>query len=517
VTSAVARPGTRLAAAAVAGLLAGAAGLAAAELVAALVAPAATPLVVVGGAFVDLTPRWLERFAISTFDGHDKTVLLAGSAVAFSALAALAGVLGDRWPGAGTALVGLLGLVAVTAALTRPGAGPVDALPSLVGAGVGASVLGLLLRRLPRAAPSERTDGSRRAFLTAVGATGALALLAIGAAQVLARPARAAAAGRARLHLPNPLRRAPAAPSGLHVPGITPWQTPTADFYRVDTALLVPRVDPADWRLRVHGLVRQEAEIGFDDLLHSDLVEEWVTLTCVSNEVGGDLAGNARWLGYPVARLLDRAGPREGADMVLSTSADGFTAGTPLAALRSPRALLAIGMNGAPLPFEHGYPVRMVVPGLYGYVSATKWVVDLEVTRFVDATAYWTDRGWSPRGPIKTASRIDVPRASTVPAGRQPVAGVAWAQGRGVSRVEVQVDDAPWRAARLAEQVDVDSWRQWVYDWDAAPGSHTLRVRATDGTGAVQTGQQASPVPDGATGWHTISVEVTAASAGVNG
>jgi DMSO/TMAO reductase YedYZ molybdopterin-dependent catalytic subunit len=258
-------------------------------------------------------------------------------------------------------------------------------------------------------------------------------------------------------------------------------------------------------------MVAEEVEITFDDLLEADLVEAWITLTCVSNPVGGDLAGNAKWLGYPVRELLRRARPAADADMVLSTSVDGFSASTPLEVLQSsPEALLAIGMNDEPLPIEHGYPVRMVVPGLYGFVSATKWVVDLEVTRFADRTAYWTDRGWSAKAPVKTASRIDVPASfARLDPGPVTVAGVAWAQARGISRVEVQVDDGDWAEARLAEDFDVDTWRQWVFEWDATSGNHTLRVRATDGDGELQTPDEAEPIPDGASGWHSVVVRVS--------
>jgi DMSO/TMAO reductase YedYZ molybdopterin-dependent catalytic subunit len=290
-----------------------------------------------------------------------------------------------------------------------------------------------------------------------------------------------------------------------------PYTTPNGEFYRIDTALVVPQVDPNDWRLRVHGMVEQEVEMSYAELMESQLVEADVTLTCVSNAVGGDLAGNARWLGLPIRQVLERARPLPGADMVLSTSADGFSASTPLEVLRDGRnALLAVGMNGEPLPLEHGFPVRMVVPGLYGYVSATKWVVDLNVTRFADAQAYWTVRGWDAHGPIKLASRIDVPRGfARLPAGTVDLGGTAWAQGTGISRVEIQIDGGDWREAVLAAEATVDSWRQWSYRWeDAEPGSHTARVRAYDATGMQQTGERADPAPNGASGWHEVRFSV---------
>jgi hypothetical protein len=289
---------------------------------------------------------------------------------------------------------------------------------------------------------------------------------------------------------------------------VTPWLTPAKDFYRIDTALSVPEIKAEEWELRVHGLVEEEVRLTFQDLLDADLIESHVTLTCVSNPVGGNLAGNAKWLGLPIREVLKRARPTAGADMVLSTSIDGFSASTPLEVLQDDRdAMLAIGMNGEPLPLEHGYPVRMVVPGLYGFVSATKWVVDLEVTRFADSKAYWTQRGWSERGPIKTMARVEVPKSfAVVKAGKVAIGGTAWAQTRGITKVEVQIDGGDWAEAVLSEEASVDTWRQWSFEWDATPGPHYIKVRATDGTGEVQTEQRADPVPDGASGWQSVMV-----------
>jgi DMSO/TMAO reductase YedYZ molybdopterin-dependent catalytic subunit len=286
--------------------------------------------------------------------------------------------------------------------------------------------------------------------------------------------------------------------------------TSNKDFYRIDTALAVPQLSRADWRLRVHGLVDKEITYDFAALQQFEVVEKVVTLACVSNPVGGELISNAKWTGYRVRDLLAPAGIHRDADMVLSMSIDGFTAGTPVQALTDSRdSLLAVTMNGEPLPVNHGYPARLVVPGLYGYVSATKWVVDLQVTRFDRAQAYWTRLGWSARGPIKTESRIDVPRSGQqVPVGPVTFGGVAWAQHRGVSKVEVRIDDGDWRAADLGANYSNDTWRLWSYRWDATPGSHTISVRATDNTGAVQTSQQQGVLPDGATGWDEVSFRV---------
>ena len=282
------------------------------------------------------------------------------------------------------------------------------------------------------------------------------------------------AAARESLQLPAPAKAAAAVPAGVQskAPGVTPWLTPNKDFYRIDTALSVPEINAQDWELRIHGLVEQEVRLTFQDLLDAQLIESHVSLTCVSNPVGGNLAGNAKWLGMPIRDALKLARPKQGADMVLSTSVDGFSASTPLEVLQDDRdAMLAIGMNGEALPLEHGYPVRMVVPGLYGFVSATKWVVDLEVTRFADSKAYWTQRGWSERGPIKTMARVEVPKSfAKVPAGKVAIGGTAWAQTRGITKVEVQIDSGPWTEAVLSDEASLITWRQWSLDWDATPG-----------------------------------------------
>ncbi|MFZ2530656.1 MAG: molybdopterin-dependent oxidoreductase, partial [Rhodococcus sp. (in: high G+C Gram-positive bacteria)] len=324
---------------------------------------------------------------------------------------------------------------------------------------------------------------------------------------------------RSRFRVPVAADTAPGVPPGADltagpraVPGATPFITPNRDFYRIDTALRVPRLTTAEWRLRIHGMVDREIVLSWDDLADFDAVERVVTLTCVSNEVGGNLAGNAAWTGYRMVDILDRAGVRSDADMLLSTSVDGFTVGTPVAALRDGRdALLAVGMNGEPLPFEHGYPARQVVPGLYGYVSATKWVVDWELTRFDRAQAYWTRRDWAAQAPIRTASRIDVPAAfAQLTAGPVVVAGTAWAQHRGIGRVQVRVDGGSWQDTEPATEYSTDTWRQWRWVWDANPGTHTLEVRAIDGGGVVQDEQRRPPVPDGATGLHSRTVTVVA-------
>jgi DMSO/TMAO reductase YedYZ molybdopterin-dependent catalytic subunit len=462
-------------------------------------------VVAVGGAFVDRTPPWLKDIAVAAFGTGDKAALFVGIAVVVLLAAAGAGLLGARRRVAGLAAVVLLAAVAAAAILSRPHAVAADVLPLLVGGVAGLVSLRALLDRQAQARSTGR-DVDRRSFLRLAGGTAAVAVLGAGFARLLEGGSRAVAASRASLRLPVATSFVPAGTTSLDVPGITPFVTALDDFYRIDTALVVPQVPTSDWRLRVHGMVEKPFELTFDELLRLPMVEAMLTLTCVSNEVGGDLVGNQLWLGHPLRDLLARAVPQPGADMVLSTSADGWTAGTPLDVLTDPGrdALLAVGMGGQPLPLEHGFPARMVVPGLYGYVSATKWVVDLEVTRFDSAEGYWTPRGWSARGPIKTESRIDVPRAGdAVRSGAVTVAGVAWAQHRGVDRVEVRVDDGPWQVATLGEAGNDDTWRQWVWHWDATAGGHSVQVRATDGTGQVQTAEEAPPAPDGASGWHT--------------
>ncbi|MEV3977249.1 molybdopterin-dependent oxidoreductase [Nonomuraea sp. NPDC049758] len=351
----------------------------------------------------------------------------------------------------------------------------------------------------------------RRRLITGVAG----GIVVAGASAALGRQLggrRELAATRGNLALPRPATPARPLPPGtdFRIPGLSSFITKNQDFYRVDTALVVPQVDPRAWRLRIHGMVDRPVEITYAELLNLPLTEADITLTCVSNEVGGPYVGNARWLGVRMADLLRRAGLQPGADMLLSTSDDGFTCGTPVDVVMDGRdALFAIAMNGEALPFEHGFPVRQVVPGLYGYVSATKWVVDVKVTRFDRDQAYWTPRGWAAKGPIKTESRIDVPKSgASLKAGRTTIAGVAWAQHTGVDAVEVRVDRGEWRQARLAAVPGPDTWRQWALDWDATPGEHTIEARATDAAGHTQTERQAPPAPDGASGWPAVTVQV---------
>ncbi|QDG88106.1 molybdopterin-dependent oxidoreductase [Pseudarthrobacter sp. NIBRBAC000502770] len=516
--------------AALAGVVAAAVVLAVAELLGAFFTARATPLFALGSTFIDFTPPRLKDFAIATFGTNDKTALFVGMGLTIAVLACILGIVAYRKWALGVLGVLFMGAVIVACVVTRAGVSRVDAIPSVLGTVAGLVALRLLVAPLWRlkeskpwpetpadqAADADARPGhegaSRRRFFAAAGVTAVAAGIAATGGRLLGAARNNVAKAREALTLPAPAKAAAAVPAGVQspVPGVTPWLTDNADFYRIDTALSVPEINVNDWELRVHGLVEQEVTLTFQDLLDAELIESNVTLTCVSNPVGGNLAGNAKWLGLPIRDVLARAKPKDGADMVLSKSIDGFSASTPLEVLQDGRdAMLAIGMNGEPLPLEHGYPVRMVVPGLYGFVSATKWVVDLEVTRFADNKAYWTERGWSERGPIKTMARVEVPKSfAKVPAGKVAVGGTAWAQTRGITKVEIQIDNGDWTETVLSTEASTITWRQWSYEWDAAPGPHYIKVRATDGTGQVQTDQRADPVPDGASGWQSVMVTV---------
>ena len=556
----------------VTGLITAAVALGVGQLVAGITGPQGSPVVAVGGAAIDLTPPPLKNFAISTFGSNDKTALVTGILVLLAVFAAAIGVAAFHRFSYGVAGLAVFTGIGLAAALTRPTAQPADVLPALAGAAAGLITLNWLVRaatadavarqargepaappgeppavppdgapqgsapgaswapRQPAGAhreqsgsarreqptsahwhPADRAESGRRQFLIA----GSVAVVAAGATGLVGRAlAERTSVSRARaaVRLPQPVRRAPAPSAGvdLHIPGLSPFVTPNGSFYRVDTALILPEVPPSSWQLRIHGMVAHEMTLSFNDLLKLPLLEDWITLCCVSNPVGGPYIGNARWLGASLAKLLRAAGIRAGAEQLLCTSVDGFTSGTPVQTVMDGRdALLAVAMNGTPLPVAHGFPARMVVPGLYGYVSATKWVTDIKVTTFAGEFAYWAQRGWSQRAPIKTESRIDVPNGSApVRRGRTPVAGVAWAQHKGIDAVEVRVDGGDWNRARLAAVPGIDTWRQWVWEWDATPGNHVIQARATDATGYTQTAALAPPEPNGATGYPTVTVSV---------
>lgn len=508
----------------IAGLLAALAGMAAAQAVTSPLSGVTGPYLAVGNRAIDWTPRPLKEFAIETFGSADKLVLLGGIAVTLVLLTAIVGALGVRRPRFALGAFVLLAVVAGAAVLTDRTASASPALrllPIAALAVVSIVLLQLMLSSLRvsqegdrNEAPRESPTVDRRRFLITAAAAAGVAV--VGGVVIRTYGGLAAAAARAGITLPRPSQPAPPIPPGVDVAvkGVTPYISPNAEFYRVDTALQIPDVPVEDWTLRIFGMVDREIELTYDDLLAEDLVERRITLTCVSNEVGGELVDNATWLGVPVRRLLERAGVGGGdadADAVKSRSYDDFTAGTPLERLldTEQEALVAVGMNGEPLPLAHGFPARLVTPGLYGYVSATKWLTELEVTRFSDFKAYWTTRGYSAQAPIKHSSRIDVPGSfAQLEAGRNAVAGVAWAQPVGVERVEVRVDGGAWQEARLGAADSPSTWRQWAWEWAATPGNHRLEVRATDRDDTVQTEQRAPIAPDGSTGWHSVTVTV---------
>lgn len=502
------RPGRALAA--LAGFAAAAAGLAAGELAAAVTGPATSPVLVVAAAVADLTPTGLEQWAIRTFGSSDKLVLVAGVLVVLAAVAAAAGVLARRRLAAGGAIVLGFAAVGVTAALTRPAAEPLDVLPSALAGLTALGVLAALARTAARE-PADTVPVRRRLLIASAATVGLAALVAVTGRFLQAR-LNDVTASRAAVRLPQPVNPAPVLPAGhqLKLPGLKPYFTPNSVFYRVDTALSLPAVPAEEWTLRVIGDVDRPMELTFDELLARELTERDLTLCCVSNQVGGPLVGTARWLGPPLGELLREAGVSAKADQLLSRSADGMTIGTPLSMVLDGRdALLCVGMNGEPLPLEHGFPARMIVPGLYGYTSATKWVVELRATRFDQIDAYWTARGWDPRGVVKTMSRIDVPRVGgDVRAGRVTVAGSAWAQHRGISAVQVRMDGGRWQDAQLTAPVGDDTWRQWRSTFDAPAGVRRFQVRAADGNGDLQPSQRTTPYPAGASGWHTVAVTV---------
>ncbi len=498
------------------GIAAAAVALGVTQLVAVPFGPQADARTAVGSAVIDLTPGPVKEWAIQIFGMADKLVLSVLVLAVIAVIAAIAATFETRRVPVGSIAIVVAGMAGCAAVLSRAGATAVDVVPTVVGTACGVVVLRLLrsgrFTDEPADAAADIPDPGRRLSLVTLGFLAAGALSGV-AGVVLTRLTSSVAGDRDAFALPRAAVGAAPVPPTVQPKNVAlpSFVTSNDDFYRIDTALSVPQLSRADWQLKIHGMVDRELTYRFADLQRFELVEKLVTLTCVSNPVGGDLISNAAWTGYRVRDLLADTGIHRDADMVLSTSIDGFTVGTPVEALTDQRdALLAIGMNGEPLPTEHGYPARLVVPGLYGYVSATKWVVDLELTRFDRAQAYWTRLGWSPRGPIKTQSRIDVPKGGQdIARGPVTFGGVAWAQNRGVRAVEVRIDDGDWQPAELGASYSNDTWRLWSFGWQAAdPGLHTIAVRATDNAGAVQTSEQASPIPDGATGWHTVSFAV---------
>ena len=530
--------------AALAGVVSAGVLLAVGELVSLVVGAASSPLLAVGSFVIDIFPPWAKDLVIALFGTNDKLVLLLCLGLAVVVAASIGGVVQLVRAPLGVVVVAIAGVLSMAAIVTRAGATPWDAVPTLIGtviagyvmhaaierlrnwrdASAGASAKastkestgeseGLLEGLIANEKPSPAAGLARRSFLSFTLIAGVAAAGVGTGSRLINQSLSSLAAVRDALKLPAPRTTVPI-PAGadLGIPGVTPLFVPNDEFYRIDTALTVPVVDPSTWSLRITGMVDREVTLSFQDLLDLGVDEYVITLTCVSNEVGGPLLGNAKWLGVPLRTVLALAGPASGADMVLSTSVDGFTAGTPIEALTDPMldAILAVGMNGEPLPLEHGFPVRMVVPGLYGYVSATKWLSELKVTTFAADEGYWTPRGWDALGPIKLSSRLDTPRADKpVPAGLTKVAGVAWAQPVGIAKVDVKIDGGSWMPATLSTPINTDSWVQWYVDWEATTGVHTIVVRATDLDGNVQIEERVPPAPNGSTGLQSSLVRVS--------
>ena len=522
--------------AALAGAVAAAAALATGELVAAFLPGAPSPLVAVGAAVIDLAPPGTKEVVVALLGTWDKPVLQALVAAVVLGAGALIGIASRRSDLPATLGIVALGIVGALAGLRQADAQPTLVLLSAVlQGGVGMQAL-VLLRDWAAPPPQDQPEQTaRRRFLARAGT---VALAAIGGFSVgrLVLGSRAdsaaavvggtggtggttpgASAGPGAAHvIPQAVDPAPSLSpdDAFDLPGISPLVTPNADFYQIDTALVTPTVNLDTWTLRVHGMVEREVSLTFDELVAMPLIERYVTIACVSNEVGGRLIGNARWTGVRLTDVLDLAGVKDGATQIVPRSVDGWTAGFPTAWVTAPErerdALIAVAMNGEPLPARHGFPARLIVPGLYGYVSATKWLSDIELTTLDAFDAYWVPRGWAKEAPILTQSRIDTPRnGASVAAGTVALGGVAWAPDRGISRVELSVDDGPWQEAVLAGAIGPQTWVQWKLPVELAAGRHTVRVRATDGTGVPQEDRFTPPDPDGARGYHAIAVDVT--------
>ena len=510
-----------------AGFVAGGAGLATSYLTASLLNIREAPVVAVAELVIRESPGGVARSAIDVLGHKDKPVLVASILVILAVLFAVAGLLARRRWWASVLLFAVIAGVGALAIMAKDASVASDLFPIVVGLVTWLLVLFVLGERVRRleALPdaeeptedepwppfTEDQKSSRRGFLIGAGGVAVVA----GIVGVLGRVAgggrRKVEEARRQLRLVGVTKPNVPGKTKVGVDGVSSWMTPADEFYLIDTAVIVPTIDPKDWTIRIHGMVERELEISYADLVAREITQSWVTLNCVSNEVGGDLIGNAWWSGVLLADLLEEAGVDPAADAVLQTSDDGWTCGTPLEALTDDRnAMLAVAMNGSPLPIEHGFPVRTLVPGLYGYVSACKWVVDMEVTKFDQITAFWTDKGWSELGPVKMSSRVDVPRSGDdVPAGQVTIAGMAWSQHTGISGVEVSVDEGDWVAAELGGVPNDDTWVQWKAVVDLEAGDHVVKVRATDKVGEVQTGEEQDVLPDGATGWHSVDFSAT--------
>lgn len=501
---------------ALSGALAAGLALGVSEFLAGLITDVPSLVESLGTWVIDNVPTPVKDWAIATFGTADKPILLVSIVIVTILIGALVGMAARSRFALAVGVFVVFGLIAALAGGLEP---RVSFGISLIPAGA-AVIVGLatlrMLYNISEPKPETTTDSSKRDFLIGAGAVVGVAALAGTFGRVLIEKAKRAVAGREEVVLPGAAEGLPevSEAANFEIEGLEEILVPNEDFYRIDTALSIPRVDLQEWRLEVKGFVDRPYSISFADLLDMRMVERDITLSCVSNRVGGGLVGNARWLGVPLTEILDRAGVQSAAEQIVGRSVDDFTVGFPVEAAYDGReALLAVGMNGEPLPFEHGFPARLVVAGLYGYVSATKWISEIELTTWEGFDAYWIPRGWAKEAPIKTQSRIDTPREDDqIAPGRHVVAGVAWAPTRGISKVEVQLGEGrSWVEAELSEPLSENAWVQWKVDWDVeAEGRHTLRCRATDGDGNLQTEEINPPAPDGATGWHERRMVVSA-------
>lgn len=487
------------------GILAAVVGIAVGEFVASLFNSAYAPIQVVASSAIDIPPAPVKEWATATFGTAAKSVVVGTVVAAVIVLAALAGIVARTRLGWGVALALLIGVVGAVAGLARPNDDLLAPLPSLIAGITAAVALTVMMRALQHTTEPAPLEGSTTRRTVLIGATAVVGSgILLGLARWLTN-STTAAVSRISAMLPTPTEALPPIPQGVQapVPGLTPFITPNNEFYRIDTAVVVPQVNPDTWTLTIDGMVDRSLTLTYAELLALPMVERDITLMCVSNPVGGGYISNARWLGTPLMPLLQEAGIQSSADQLFSESVDGWTCSTPLEGLALREPLLVVGMNGEPLPVDHGYPVRMVIPGLYGYISATKWLSKITATTYQAAPAYWTVRGWATEAPVLTGSRADLPEGPS-PLGVVNIAGIAWAMdGNGISDVEVQVDDGPWQRANLAEQLNEVTWRQWWLPWEGTPGEHLVRVRATNGLGQVQTAEQQDPFPSGATGYDS--------------
>jgi len=501
--------------AALGGIAAAGLGLAVAEAIAGLVSGATSLIDAVGQVVIALQPPGAKDVVVGLFGTNDKLALEILVTIVALALGGLFGILAIRRFVLAALGYGLFGVLGFLAGIGQPLATPVMvAVQAAAATGVAIQALSWLLDRLGVGAADREPDipdPARRSFLLRTTAVG-LGAVAVG---VFGRSAIASGRSTPTPSVPIPAPAetlpplAPDADLSRTIDGLTPLVMPNEDFYRIDTALLVPTLDTTSWQLRIHGLVERETVLDWDQLISMPMFEQYVTISCVSNEVGGHLVGNAKWTGVRLRDVLAIAGPTSAATQLVGRSVDGWTSGMPMGWVmdQSREPMIAVEMNGEPLPRNHGYPARLIIPGLYGYVSATKWLTDLELTTWEAFDAYWVPLGWAKKGPILTQSRIDTPRTSAA-AGKVPIAGIAWAPDRGISKVEVGIDDT-WYEATISTPISKATWVQWMYPWDATAGQHRISVRATDGNGVLQEEMESRPAPDGARGWHTITMTVS--------